>query len=368
MHATRTTRRWRLSFLFVAALLVVLALSAGIAQAAPAAGAVYTLSNAPTNQVLVFNRAWDGTLSPAGAFATGGMGGALGGPQGAIALSADNRWLFAVNAGSNDVTVFAVKPWGLVWVDKEPSGGTTPVSLTVHGDLLYVLNAGGAGNIAGFVQSRSGKLHAIPGSMRPLSGSGTGPSEVAFNPAGNVLVVTERNTNLIDVYKVDWSGRASAPTTHASNGAVPYGFAFSPRGTLVISEAAVNALSSYAVNPWKFQLISGSVSNGNTGNAPCWVAITENGKYAYTSDAHSGIISSYTIGKDGKLTLLAATAAGPVGVPLLDLAFSTDSRFLYGLDIGNGSIDAFRVNWDGSLTAIAGASGVPSSASGLAAR
>ena len=368
MSATAVKRSVRLSLLLVAALLVLFALGTGIAQAAPSGGAVYTLTNATTNQVMVFNRASNGTLTAAGAFNTGGMGGALGGPQGAIALSQDNHWLFAVNAGSNDVTVFAVKPWGLVWVDKEPSGGTTPVSLTVHGDLLYVLNAGGAGNIAGFSISHAGKLHALPGSMQPLSGAATNPAQIGFNPQGNVLVVTERATNLIDVYKVNFWGRASAPMTYASNGLVPYGFAFSPNGTLVVSEAAVNALSSYRVKPWEFDLVSGSVSNGNTGNAPCWVAITENGKYAYTSDAHSGIISSYRLSWNGSLTLVAATAAGPVGIPLLDLAFSNDSHYLYALDIGNGAIDAFRVGWNGSLTAVAGAGGVPSTASGLAAR
>ena len=368
MYAMGMLRRLRLSLVFLAALLLLLALGTGIAQAAPSAGAVYTLTNAATNQVMVFNRAPDGTLTPAGAFDTGGMGGSLGGPQGAIALSQDNRWLFAVNAGSNDVTVFAVTPGGLTWADKVPSGGTTPISLTVHGDLLYVLNAGGSGNIAGFVIGHKGELDALAGSVQPLSGSATNPAEIGFNPRGNVLVVTERATNLIDVYQVDFLGRASAPTTHASNGSVPYGFAFSQKGTLVVSEAAVNALSSYSVTPWEFQLVSGSVSNGGVGQAPCWVAITGNGKYAYTSDAHSGILSSYRLDASGNLTLLAGTAAGPVGVPLLDLAFSNNSHFLYALDIGNNTIDAFRVGSDGSLSPMVGAGGVPSTASGLASR
>jgi 6-phosphogluconolactonase len=211
-------------------------------------------------------------------------------------------------------------------------------------------------------------LDALPGSIQPLSGSATNPAEIGFNPKGDLLIVTERATSLIDVYSVDKQGVASAPTSYASNGSTPYGFAFSPQGTLVVSEAAINALSSYLVSPSMFALISGSVSNGGGGNAPCWVAISGNGKYAYTSDAHSGTVSSYTIGRDGTLSLLTAVAAGPVGVPLLDLAFSADGRFLYGLDIGDNTIHPFRVGPDGGLTALSGVSGIPGTASGLAAR
>src|SRR3989442_8703623 len=127
-----------------------LAASAAAADGAP--GAVYTLMNLTSgNAVAVFARAADGTLTVAGTVPTGGIGTGSGlGSQGALALSEDGRWLFAVNAGSNDVSIFRVTPTGLSWTSRIPSGGTKPISVTVHDKLLYVLNGGGSGNIAGF--------------------------------------------------------------------------------------------------------------------------------------------------------------------------------------------------------------------------
>jgi hypothetical protein len=123
-------------------------------QATP--GAVYTQTNAPTgNAIAVFYRSANGVLSPAGLVPTGGAGtGGNLGNQGAVVLSQDNRWLFAVNAGSNDISVFAISPKGLILVDRAASGGVLPVSLTLHNDLLYVLNAGGINNITGFTVGR----------------------------------------------------------------------------------------------------------------------------------------------------------------------------------------------------------------------
>jgi 6-phosphogluconolactonase (cycloisomerase 2 family) len=329
---------------------------------------VYTETNATHNAVLAFDRAANGKLTFKASYDTGGMGGALGTPQGALALSPDGHWLVAVNAGSNDISLFAVTRWGLIRTDREAAGGMTPASVTISGNLVYVLDAGGSGNIAGFTVDRRGKLQAIDGSIQPLSGSATGPAEIKFNAKGNVLVVTERNTNLIDTYTVNRKGVASAPTTHTSNGMTPYGFDFTKTGTLVVSEAAANALSSYKVGPSMFTLKSGSVSNGGVGQAPCWVTISDNGSLAFTSDAHTGTISVYSISASGKLTLLAGTAAPAVGIPLLDLALSQGSRYLYGLDIGNGTIDEFRVSWSGALTLIGSATGIPSTASGLVAQ
>src|SRR5439155_490827 len=170
--------------------------------------AVYTLTNQVAgNAVAVFNRAADGTLSAAGTIATGGTGVGAGlGSQGAVALSDDGRWLFAVNAGSNDVSVLRVRRSGLSLASRTASGGTMPISLTVRGNVLYVLNAGGAGNITGFTVGEGGGLHAIRGSTRSLSGSGVGPAQVSFSPDGRSLFVTEKTANLIEVYSVGRGG------------------------------------------------------------------------------------------------------------------------------------------------------------------
>src|SRR6266480_1725333 len=170
--------------------------------------AVYTLTNqAAGNAVAVFDRAADGTLTAAGTIATGGTGTGGGlGSQGAVALSDDGRRLFAVNAGSNDVSVFDIGPAGLALASRTASGGTLPISLTVHGDVLYVLNAGGDGNISGFRVGNDGTLAPLAGSTRPLSGSGVGPAQVSFSSTGAWLVVTEKTTNRLDIYAVGSDG------------------------------------------------------------------------------------------------------------------------------------------------------------------
>jgi 6-phosphogluconolactonase len=228
--------------------------------------AVYTLTNDPAgNAVKVLDRSGDGSLSPEGEFATGGTGTGAGlGNQSALVL--DGRRLFAVNAGSDSISSFRVSGHRLELIDTDPSGGDQPISLTVHDGVLYVLNAGGAGDIAGHRISSHGALSPLVGSIRPLSGAGTGPAQVSFDPLGETLVVTEKNTNLIVTYEVDGgTGLASGPRPQASAGATPFGFAFDHRGHLIVSEAFggapdQSAVSSYSVEDGLIDPISPSVA------------------------------------------------------------------------------------------------------------
>src|SRR5712692_1566627 len=167
------------------------------------AGAVYTMTNAPSgNAVMVFSRAGDGSLTPAGAFPTGGAGTGGGlGSQGSLVLDRNDQWLFAVNAGSNELSVFAVDKDGLALTDKQPTGGSTPVSVSAHRGVVYVLNAG-SDNVSGFRVRHGGKLEPIAGSTRALSGSGSGAAQVQFSPDGEQLVVTEKATDNILIYPV----------------------------------------------------------------------------------------------------------------------------------------------------------------------
>src|SRR6266542_3774812 len=170
--------------------------------AGEAPGAVYVMTNSTAgNAVLAFDRAANGDLTPAGSYATGGLGAPALGSQGALVLTDNQRWLLAVNAGSNEISVFAVQPNGLSLADKEASGGERPISLAAHGSLVYVLNAGGVGNIAGFTLAADGHLSTLAGSTQPLSNGGVGaapgPAQVSFSPDGTTLVVTEKATNLI---------------------------------------------------------------------------------------------------------------------------------------------------------------------------
>ena len=343
-----------------------LAASAAAADGAP--GAVYTLMNLTSgNAVAIFARAADGTLTAAGTVATGGTGTGSGlGSQGAVVLSADGRWLFAVNAGSYDVSIFRVSPAGLALTSRIPSGGVQPVSSTVHGNLLYVLNGGGSGNIAGFALDANGGAAAIPGSRRALSGSAVGPAQVAFSRDGRSLVVTEKNTNSIDVYAVGPDGSATGPTTYASAGGTPFGFAFGLRDELLVSEAAGTASSYLLGSGGSLTVVSGAVSTQQ--GAPCWLVVTQNGRFAYTANAHSGTISGFAVGTDGALSLLdAGGATAVVGPGNIDLAVSANSRYLYQLR-SSGPITALRVENDGHLTTLGVVGAMPGSVAGLAAQ
>jgi 6-phosphogluconolactonase len=362
------------TFFALALLLPAFALASGGAVHASghAVGAVYTLTNEATgNRVTVFDRYANGTLAAAGSYSTGGLGSGNGlGSQGAVVLGKANKWLFAVNAGSNEISVFSVDHIGLTLVDKVSSGGTRPISLTTYHDLLYVLNAGGNGNITGFSVGSNGHLTAIAGSTRPLSSNATGPAQVQFSADGRLLAVTEKTTNMIDIYMVNRDGTATGPTSHPSSGTTPFGFAFGREGKLVVSEAATGAVSSYTVDrDGSFNVVSASSPTHQT--AACWLVLTDNERYTYTANAGSDSISGYSVGHDGSLSLLNAdgrTASTGDGSHPTDTALNSNSHYLYVLTTSNHGISAFAVQADGSLTPVQGASGLAPTAVGLAAR
>lgn len=336
--------------------------------------AVFTLTNsASDNLVMMYKRSYNGTLSLAGSFSTGGKGTGAGlGSQGAIVI--DRNLIFAVNAGSNDVSVLSVSGNRIKVVDREPSGGTQPISLTVHGRLLYVLNAGGSGNITGFKINYNGKISQIPGSTKPLSSGAAQPAQIEFNPEGRVLVVTEKATNSIDTYSVLYNGIAVGPHTQASAGNTPYGFEFDRRGHLIISDAfggnaLGGAMSSYIVSGFGIRLITGPVNDLQT--APCWVAITKNGRFAYTTNTGTSNISGYKIGFNGRLILFndgGNTASTGTGSRPIDLVVSNNSQYLYALSHGTNTISIFRINnGRGDLTPVGTVNGLSAGGAGLAA-
>ena len=336
--------------------------------------AVYVqTNNATENEVIVFSRAEDGSLAPAGRYSTGGRG--TGVPHlasaGSVVLSDDGRWLLVVNAGSDEVSLFAVQPDGLRLVDRAGSGGGKPTSVAVSGALVYVLN-NGTPNISGFNLS-DGKLAALAGSARPLSGADADPAQISFTPGGGALIATERGTNSISTYVLDQRGYAQGPATIRSSGQTPYGFGLTKDGSLIVSEAFGGAMgaaaaSSYAVaGAGALTMVSSSV--GNTRSEVCWVALTKDDRFAYVTNFGDGTVSCYEITADGRLSLHdpVAGSSGQGRKGLRDEAISGDGRYLYAIDADAQKLFGWAVGQDGHLTPAGESGGVPGTVAGLAA-
>jgi 6-phosphogluconolactonase (cycloisomerase 2 family) len=330
--------------------------------------AVYALTNDSTgNHLAVFARDDHGMLTPVAMVPTGGAGtGQDTHSQGGLAFSDSRRFLFAVNSGDNTITVFALTPDGPVPVQRVDSGGQLPVSVAVRDDLLYVLNAGsvagGVDNIAGFKVGPRGFLSPLRHSSRPLSAAMTGPAQVGFSHDGDVLIVTERNTNRITTYELDDDGRPGPPQPMASAGAVPFGFQVNRQGFLIVSEAGGGAngpaASSYRVNDeGTLRVISASVPTH--GAAPCWIGVTADGQHAYSGNTGSGTITGYTVGDQGTLTRLSTNGGifHTGGATPTELAILR-SQVLYVLNRGSGGIGVFQISADGSLVMIQNLQGV----------
>ena len=336
--------------------------------------AVYVQTNdAADNEVVAFKRSEDGSLSPLGRYSTGGRG--TGAPhlpsQNSIVLSADGRWLLVVNAGSDELSLFAVKPDGLELADRAASGGSRPTSVAISGTLAYVLN-NATPNLAGF-RIDDGRLVGLEGSARALSADDADPAQVAFSRDGRTLAVTERGTDSISAYAIDEHGYADGPTTIRSSGQDAYGFDFTADGTMIVTEAFGGAIgaaaaSSYSLtDPGKLASVSGSV--GDTRSEVCWAAVTNDGRFAYVTNFGDGTISSYAIGDGGALDLRDAVAGstrlGEKGVR--DEAITRDGRYLYAIDADAQKVFGWTVGSDGELVAIGAFEGVPETVAGLAA-
>ena len=311
------------------------------------------------NHVVAYHRAADGTLSPAGSYATGGLGGILAGSvvdhtasQGSLAYDSWHHLLYAVNAGSNTVSVFAVHGDRLALRQVLGSGGTFPVSVAVHGDVVYVLNALSGGSLQGYRVFGS-FLAPLPGSSRALGLDSTAtpqftntPGQVAFTPDGAQLIVTTKaNGNDIDVFRVGSGGWLSAaPVVNSEPGTVPFAISFDLHGNLVIAEAGTNALATFAIGGHGTLSKLDAVGTGKM--ATCWVAPA--GAFLFASNAGSADVSGFTSSAGRQLTLLGATGTDPGTVD----ASAAGGRFLYVQTGGKGIVDEFSVGGTGALTGI----------------
>jgi 6-phosphogluconolactonase len=340
------------------------------AQSSAAQGAVFVMTNdSSSNRIISFKRNADGSLTGRHTFATGGRGsGGVTDPlgsQGSLTLTQDNSFLLAVNAGSGEISVFKVKGPALTLVATIPCGGSEPVAVAQHGNIVYVLNAGGNSNVTGFHLTSSGALKAIPHSTTFLTTANSGPGSLAFSPDGQTVLVTEKVTGNIDAFAVRVDGTLGPIVVNPSAGPGLFGVSFAPNGAVIATETGpaggvnASALSSYAASTTgTLSAITASIPTLAT--ATCWHVSTPNGKYVYTSNPGSGTISGFSLSSTGQLTALAGTVVItlPDGSANLDIANTPDGKYLYTIDSGTGSVSVLSINADGSLTVLNGVGGL----------
>jgi 6-phosphogluconolactonase len=332
--------------------------------------AIFTQTNeADGNHVIAFRRGPDGHLDGPESYETGGAGDGV--PhltsQGSVVLARDGTLLLVTNAGSSDVSVFALGSNGLELLETTSSEGEAPKSVAEHDGLVYVANTGD-GSLAGFRLGNEG-LQVLGKVELP---DGADPAQVAFTPDGSTLVVTDRGSDAIALYRVDAEGRLGAPVVQSSSGPTPYGFAFTSSGTLVVTEAfgaqtGKAAASSYRVSGGSATPVSRSVGNGRS--EICWAVVSNDDRYAFTTNFADGAVSRYAIASDGSIALEDAKAGVSVeGRPgLRDEALSSDGAFLYAIDADAGRIFGWAVADAGELLPVGSWEGIPATVAGLAA-
>jgi 6-phosphogluconolactonase len=315
-------------------------------------------NNADKNQVIEFVQTSDGTVVAKETIDTKGRGtGGVNDPlesQGSLTLSADRSLLFAANAGSGDITVFRVIEGRLIFLNRQPSGGSNPVAIAQSQNRVYVLNQGGAGSVVGFQMGFGGRLLPIANSTAFLSANAVGGSSISISPDGQTVAVVERLTNNIDTFHINPNGTLGPLVVNPSAGVGAFAGQFAPDGKLIVSEtgSTLSAISSYTVlSSGKLSAVTQSLTTN--GDANCWNAITPNGAFVYTSNSGSSNISGFSIAQSGALTALTSSsvvASNPKEATNLDITISGDGKFFYSLNATVGTVGVFAIQSNGTLT------------------
>jgi 6-phosphogluconolactonase len=379
----RLSRFAALLVLSVGAAVFVVSGASAAGGASAVVGHVYVDDNtSPANSVAGFDRHADGSLTPmeGSPFSVGGSGtGHPDASQGSLQLSSDGRYLLAVDAGSNEISVLRIKPDGSLQPAGAPvsSGGIDPVSIGVHGSLVYVANAGpgnstGDTNYTGFRLNPGGQLRPVAGSTYVLPNDSK-PGQVLFNGDGTRVAGTRIATSKIDSFTVGRDGRLSpapgspydAQAFSPAQGYGQLGSEFSPadQNELFVSDAHVASggaafpgLVSSFTDAADGTLTPVGAPVANDGGAACWIEISHDGRFLFVVNTASASISSYSIAAGGALTFLQSTGMGQVGGGAEDARFSPDGSTLWVVESGKDAVTGFTVD-GGTLTPLTEATG-----------
>jgi 6-phosphogluconolactonase (cycloisomerase 2 family) len=372
-----------------------------------AGGWVVTATNNPAgNKLWLYKRGANGKLTQTGSVSTGGKGIASEPPfgfpivdsSGSISTTPDGKFIFVVNAGSNQVTSFRVTSTGVKRVSVASTHGKLPISVASSGHLVYVVNEVSK-NIYGWSFNSSGVLTPIAGSNQKLTAvTPKGKKDkvgvaaaINFTSDGKVVAVTERGLprtyGEIDTFVIGKGGAAGPAQAFATKGvANPFGFSPVGKYLLVSNAGLVKTPSGAMPNPADFTQFTGTVatykvsptgkvsfvSNASSGGrAACWLIVTKDGKVAVTTNTLSsgpppappaggptsghGAVATLSVSPNGHLHVLKQADTSP-GFPG-DEAFSHDDKYLYVIDPsiivpGGSHIEVYKLGKGGSLTRI----------------
>ena len=179
------------------------------------------------------------------------------------------------------------------------------------------------------------------------------------------MLVTEKLTDSVDVFSVQNNGTLSAATVNKNPQPGVFDVVFAPGGAaLVVQTAGAGAVNGSSISSYIVEddrtLSPLTPILPTLGAASCWVALTADGHFAFTSNAGTATLSGFKVDTAGNLTALANTVVAtlPAGSTNLDIAVSADAKYAYTLNNGTGTVGVFAIQPDGTLKSLGFAPGL----------
>lgn len=281
--------------------------------------------------------------------------------QGSICVSRDNKYIYVVNAKSNDLSVFRLNiDYTLKFIQKISTSGIRPVSITCSERNVYVLNSGDKdkeGNITSFMSNRDGTLSIMENRVVPIGRKGQNSTSIIVNKKGDKLIVSETDNNMISVHSVDRRGNIIEQVANRSNGKKPYGICAMDRDFILVVENGYNTVSTYEVRSiGTITFIDDTMNdnakvntNNNLGDLTKMV-ITGDEEFAYGLDSTMGSIIQYIVYENGEIDYWKSYGTENKFSKLSEITIDKNDNKLFVLDNRNCSILCYKILKHGVLS------------------